>query len=529
VAQFLQTHISLEGKIMERLHMNHLRDLIHRLRAGESERQIARDLRISRPTVHKYHLLAKREGYLETGSALPDDATLLKVLGPGPRPPKSVSSLEPHRGAIENLLKQNVEMTAIWQRLRDNYGYTGSYSAVRRFVSHLEPEAPEAYTRVHTQPGEEMQVDFGSVGQLYDPATGRIRTAYTFVATLGFSRHQYAELVFDQKIATWIGLHRRAFEWFGGVVRRVVPDNLKAAVLDALVYDPVLGEAYRHMALHYGFLISPTRPATPRHKGKVESGVHYVQRNFMAGQEFADIHFANQHLQAWVMEVAGARQHGTTHQPPLRLFREVEQAALLPLPDEPFSLCEIRPVKVHPDCHVVIAGSYYSVPYTCVGQKLDAFVREQVVELYQGQQLVATHLRCQAPGQWQTRLEHYPPHKAAYLQRTPDFCRKTAEQIGPATRQAVETLLADRPLDRLRTVQAILRLEDTVGPQRLEAACARAVYYGDVCYRRIKAILNAALDREPLPDLPPAPLSQPHAFARAGAEFFALAAEVEPC
>ncbi len=117
-----------------------------------------------------------------------------------------------------------------------------------------------------------------------------------FVATFCYSRHQYAELVFDQKVITWIGLHRRAFEYFGGVPRRVVPDNLKAAVVKVLVHDAVLGEAYRQMALHYGFLISPTRPYTPRHKGKVENGVHYVQRNFMAGQDFADIDCANQHL-----------------------------------------------------------------------------------------------------------------------------------------------------------------------------------------------------------------------------------------
>lgn len=511
---------------MERLHMNHLRDIIHRLRAGESERRIARDLKISRPTVHKYHELAKRQGYLDTKIPLPDDATLRAVLGSGPQPPKIASSLEPYREVVANLLKQGVEMTALWQRLKDNYGYPGSYSAVRRFASHLELAAPQAFTRIHTAPGEELQVDFGSVGRLYDPASGRIRIAHAFVATLGFSRHQYAELVFDQKIATWIRLHRQAFEFFGGVVGRVVPDNLKAAVLQALVYDPVLGEAYRQMALHYGFLVSPTLPGTPRHKGKVENGVHYLQRNFMAGQEFADIHFANQHLRVWVMEVAGVRQHGTTHQPPLRMFWELEQAALLPLPEEPFSLCEIRTVKVHPDCHVVIAGSFYSVPYTYVGQKLDAYIRERVVEIYQDQQLVATHLRCQEPGQWQTRLEHYPPHKAAYLQRTPDFCRKTAERIGPAARQVVDTLLCDRPLDRLRSVQAILGLEESVGPQRLEAACARALYYGDARYRRIKEILNAALDREPLPETPSGLPARSHTFARCGSEFFPEAVEV---
>jgi len=305
----------------------------------------------------------------------------------------------------------------------------------------------------------------------------------------------------------------------------VVPDNLKAAVVKALVHDPVLGEAYRQMALYYGFLISPTRPYTPRHKGKVENGVHYVQRNFMAGQEFADIGSANRHLQVWIREVAGVREHGTTRQAPLKLFKELEQSQLQELPAEPFSLCEIRTAKVHPDCHVVVSGSYYSVPYPYVGQKLDVYVRERVVEVYQGQKLVATHVRSQQPGQWQTRLEHYPVHKAAYLQRTPDFCRQIAARLGPATSKVVTTLLSDRPLDRLRSVQAILKLEEMVGAQRLEAACARAIFYGDCRYRRIKEILNAALDREPLPEAPMPRLEKPHTFARSTTEFFS---QVQP-
>jgi transposase len=505
---------------MERVHMNHLRDLIRRFRAGESERRIAQDMHISRPTVHKYHELARQQGYLEKGAEVPNDETLQAVLGPGPQPPKIVSSLEEYGDVVKKLRKQEVEMVAIWQRLKDSYGYTGSYSSVRRYVARLEPEEVEAYVRVHSGAGEEMQVDFGTVGQLFDPASGRIRTAYVFVATLCYSRHQYAELVFDQKVISWIGLHRRAFEYFGGVPRRVVPDNLKAAVIKALVHDAILGEAYRQMALHYGFLISPTRPYTPRHKGKVENGVHYVQRNFMAGQEFADIHCANRKLKSWIQDVAGVRNHGTTHQAPLSLFSEFEQAALISLPAEPFSLCEIRTAKVHPDCHVVVSDSFYSAPYIYVGQRLDVYVRERVVELYQGQKLVATHVRCQQPGQWQTRLEHYPEHKAAYLQRTPDFCRQIAARLGPATSQVVEALLSDRPLDRLRSVQAILKLEEMVGAQRLEAACARAVYYGDLRYRRIKEILNAALDRDPLPGEAATQLPNPHTFARPTADFF---------
>ncbi|MCX6070460.1 MAG: IS21 family transposase [Chloroflexi bacterium] len=182
---------------------------------------------------------------------------------------------------------------------------------MRRYVHRLRPPEPRVVVRVQTAPGEEAQVDFGPVGLLYDPAKDRLRPAFAFVATLSYSRHQYAELVFDQKVPTWIGLHRRAFESWGGVPRRIVPDNLKAAVAEALVYDPVLGEAYRRMAQHYGFVISPTKPYTARHKGKVENGVHYLQRNFIAGQDFANIVVANQHLRIWVRETAGTREHGT--------------------------------------------------------------------------------------------------------------------------------------------------------------------------------------------------------------------------
>ena len=505
---------------MKRKHMNHIQEIIRRLQQGESERRIAQDMRIARPTVRKYSKIAKQSGFLEQPNQLPSEAELQAALGVGVQAPKQVSTVEPYREAVEGWLKQGVEMTAIWLRLRENYGFKGAYGSVQRFVHQLKPKGGEVFVRVQSEPGADLQVDFGSVGQLYDPVTQRMRNAYVFVATLGYSRHQYAELVFDQKVGTWIALHKRTFEFFGGVPKRVIPDNLKAAVLRALIHDPVLGEGYRRLALHYGFLISPTIPHTPQHKGKVENGVHYLQRNFMAGQEFLDLQTANQHLREWILHTAGLRKHGTTSEAPLYLFNEFEKSCLLALPSEPFRLLEIRPVKVHPDCHVMITGSFYSVPFGYVGQELAAQVSENFVEIYRGQELVASHPRSTRPGQWHTRLEDYPPAKAAYLIRTPEYCKKLGAQIGPSTQQVVEQLLADRPLDRLRTVQAILRLEESVGAKRLEAACARAAYFGVVDYRHIKKILNAALDREPLPETGKGQPMLNHIFARGEEEFF---------
>lgn len=527
VAILLRKRFPEEG--MERLHMNQIREIIHRLQQGQSGRQIAKDLKVSRHTITKYHQMAQQEGYLRHDQQLPSGKELLAKLGPPQMPPAPVSSVTPYKEVVERLLDDGVEKMAILARLRDDYGYKGTYSSLWRFVDRLRPSRPEAFIRMHTEPGEEAQVDFGSVGMLLDPRQDRLRTAYVFVMTLCFSRHQYAELVFDQKIGTWIACHRHAFESFGGFPKRVVPDNLKAAVLVASLHDPILGEAYRRMAQHYGFLISPTRPRTPEHKGKVESGVHYVNRNFMAGQEFADIDVANERLQKWVREVAGTRCHGTTGQAPLALFNEQEKALLAPLPTYPFTLCEVRVVKLHPDCHVVIDGSFYSAPWTFVGEELEAYIGERVVEIYRGVELLTTHPRAARKGEWHTRNEHYPPEKAAYLERTPARCAEIAQGIGVATSKVVQTLLADRPLYQLRSVQAILRLEETVGKRRLEAACARALYFGDVRYRRIRDILNAALDREPLPAETSSPPCAPRAnafrqftFARSASEFFSL-------
>ena len=506
---------------MERIHMNIYTEIIYRLRAKESERSISRDLGLSRQTVHKYKLKASLEGYLDQYREFPGREELTREFGPAPQPPRVPSSVEGHREVVERYIQQGLEITAIFQRLREDYGYQGSYSSVRRFVHHIHPEEKEAYVRVHTEPGEELQVDFGGIGQIYDPKAGKMRKGYVFVATLGYSRHQYAEIVCDQKVNTWLGLHQRALAFFGGVPRRVVLDNLKAAVVKALVLDPILGEAYRKLAQHYHFLISPNRPATPRHKGKVENGVGYVKRNFFAGQEFVDLERANLRLKAWVMDTAGVREHGTTHQAPLKLFREVEQAALQALPTEPFDLHAILMAKVHSDCHIVVDGSFYSVPYTLVGQEVEVHVHERVVDIYVQHELVRTHRRTTQKGQWRTEMEDYPPSKAQYLLKTPEFCLKLAEQVGPHTHQVVECLLADRPLDRLRSVQAILALAESVGEKRLEAACRRALYYGDPHYRCIKGILNAALDRDPLPDQTiAASHPQNYAFSRKPKEFF---------
>ena len=506
---------------MERLHVNRIQEVLERHRRGQSDRAIARDLGLSRVTVRKYRSAL---------TGLGEEAALTQIKRWSKqerRPQQTVSTVEQYRSVVESLLERGVEMRTILDRLQADHGYKGSYSSVRRFVARLQQKLPDASVRVQTEPGEEAQVDFGSSPKMVDPKDGVLRPAYVFLMTLSFSRHEYAEIVMDQKMPTWLALHRRAFEAFGGVPHTVVIDNLKAAVLKASLDDPVLNEAYRRFAQHYGFVVSPNRPRTPQHKGKVESGVHFVKRSFLAGLECAELAEGNRKLRVWVRERAGARVHGTTRRAPLALF-EIERPFLQPLPPTPFALTDVRHAKLSRDCHVTVDGSYYSAPFLHIGKQLDVYLFERVVQIFDGLDLLATHPRAPSKGTWRTTTGHYPPDKAAYLENTPERCRERARRMGPATAEVVQLLLAERPLDHLRAVQNLLRLADSVGKTRLEAACARALYYGDIRYRRVKDILNAALDQQPLPEGAVKPAQTAFAFARQPEEFFGTAANTAP-
>jgi transposase len=480
-----------------------IREVLRRLRLGEPERRIARELDLSRNTVAGYRRWAQTHGLLLTGE-LPDAAQLAALLHPPERerPVQEQSGVAPFREQVLAWRQQGVEGQAIFQLLAEQHGFTGSYSAVKRFLRRLEPPTPRATVR-------EAQVDFGTAGLLLDPDSGRLRRAWAFVMTLAYSRHQYVEFVFDQTVATWCRCHRAAFEWFAGVPRRLVIDNLKAAIVHAVLYDPEVQRVYRELAEHYGCLIAPCRPRTPEHKGKVEQGgVHYVKRNCLAGRAFRDLPPANEHALRWCVETAGRRCHGTIKQQPLVLFETVERPALLPLPATPWAPVTWKQAKLHPDCHVVFNGAYYSAPHRLIGQRLWVRATATQVQLFHVHALVATHLTAR-PGQRRTLHDHLPPDKVHFLLQTPRWCQQQATEIGPTCSQFIAALLGDRPLDRLRSAQGVLRLAQRYGAARLEAACARARAVGEYRYATVKTILAAGLDRQPLLELTPGPAPRP--------------------
>jgi transposase len=472
--------------------------LLQHFRAGDSDREISRVFNIHRNTVRKYRHWASQYQLLEM-EKLPPPETIqhwLDVAFGQSRPVHMVSTVEPYRDLVVEWRSEGLTQKAIWKRLEAR-GYPGSYGAVSRFINRLAKEGKIANitVRVEKPPGDEAQVDFGYAGRLVDEETGEIKRAWMFVMTLSWSRHQYVEFVFNQRLETWLRCHRRAFTFFGGVPKRVVVDNLKVAIIRACFEEPQAQLAYRECAEHYGFLIAPCRPYTPQHKGKVERSVQYVKQNFLGTFEGATIQAANQAVKNWCLETAGLRTHGTTREQPLSRFLQKERAKLQPLPAEPYDLAIWKKAKCHRDGYVVFDNAYYSVPFRLSGQYLMVKGGTDSVRLYTSNyQLVATHTRASQAGQRATNLAHLPSTHLEGVTMTREMCQVAAADIGPATAEAIQAILADTAVDRLPAGRRLLRLREVYGDNRLEAACYRANQFGDPSYKTVKRILLNGLD-----------------------------------
>ena len=412
-----------------RFEMFEYRQVIHRMRQGQSDRAIAKTKLMGRLKCSFVRSVAKENGWM--GSApLPDDEQLATFFDLPQRPnPTQVSLTQPHEKRIAKWIDQGVQATTIYRALVEQFGFTGSYSSVRRKVQKISAKAPKASCVLDFAPGEAAQVDFGKGPTITDIFTGRTFKTWIFVMTLCFSRHMYAKIVTNQKVTTWLACHRHAFEFFNGVTAKVIIDNAKCAIIRACFRDPEVQRSYGEFAEGYGFLISPCPPRDPKKKGRVESGVKYVKNNFVPLRKFRTLVHANKQLTHWVMQTAGNRKHGTTFQKPLTMFAQTEKHFLKALPDVPVQIATWTQVKVHGNCHVQFEKAFYSAPFRLVRQKLWLKATDTTVRLYNKLKLVAVHPRLTRPGQRSTVDEHMPPEALAYKMQDPQWCLKQAEQV----------------------------------------------------------------------------------------------------
>jgi transposase len=372
--------------------------------------------------------------------------------------------------------------------------------------------------------GEKMFVDYaGQRPQIVDPRTGEISAVELFVAVLGASSFTYAEATATQRVPDFLASHGRAFEFFGGVAAAVVPDQLRSGVTTPCRYEPGVQRAYEELAQHYGTTILPARPGKPRDKAKVEVAVQVAERWILARLRH-EVFFSLPALNARIRELLvdlnarTMRAYGASRQ---ELFERIDRPALRPLPAERFVHAEWKTARVNLDYHVELDRHYYSVPYVLAHEQVELrFTRTTVEVLLRGQR-VASHARSAERGRHTTLPEHMPKSHQRHLAWTPSRLVHWATSIGPGTAALVEAILADRPHPEqgYRSCLGILRLAKRYGPERLEAACARAVAVRARSYRHVESILKRGLDRVPLPALGVRAASVPHENVR-GAGYY---------
>jgi transposase len=501
-----------------------IREVLRRFCLGEGLRAIARGTGSDRKTIAKYVTAAVAAG-LQRGGAGPTDDHVAAVLAVvrrtgGGRPGEVPDRLAAHRESIVTWLAEGLRLTKIHRRLRAQ-GVAVPYSSLHRFAhAQCGFGAPTMTVRVaEPPPGEAAEVDFGRLGFWQDPVAGRRRTVYGLLVTLCFSRYAFLAISFRQDAAAVIDGLESAWVFFGGVVKRLVEDNLKPVVTRPDRYAPGIDRVFLEYAQFRSFVVDPAIVRHATGKPKVERGIPYCREDFFRGESFRDLAEMQARAVGWCRDIAGTRVHGTTRQAPRVVFETVEQPALLPLAPEPFDRPTWAKATVHPDHHIQFRKALYSVATQYLGARVEVRGDSRLVRIYHRGELIKVHPP-QPPGGRSTDYTDYPAERAVYAMRAPDACVRQAEQVGTAVGQFVRVLLSGTfPWARLRQAQKLLRLGERYGAVRVNAACARALAFELLDVGRVERILHTALEREPGPSERGAIRPLPARFARAPESF----------
>jgi transposase len=482
-------------------------------RRGWSQRRIADQLGVHRETVARHLRRPEpdpKPASAPTGSDQPDGAPKPAIAPLGsaevdgapepvsapagsgmvqlPRGSGRVSGCEPWRELITAKAGQGLSAQRIYQDLVADHGYFGSYYGVRRFVHRLEETHGLPFRRIECDPGDEAQVDFGTGAPLVGP-DGKRRKTHVLRVILSHSRKGYSEAVSRQTTDDFLRCLEGAFRHFGGVPRRLILDNLKAAVTKADWFDPEINPKVRSFGEHYGTVFMPTRPYTPRHKGKVERGVDYVQENALRGRSFASLEEQNRFLRDWELTVADTRVHGTTRRHVGKHFEESERAALLPLPADPFPSFREARRAVHRDGHVEVERAYYSVPPEYLARRVWVRWDARMVRVFNDRmEPVAVHVRHE-PGRFSTLPVHIAPEKISGVERGAAWHLARARRLGPQSARWAEAVIETRGVEGVRVLIGLVSLAERHPTAALERACEIASSYGSYRLRTVRALI----------------------------------------
>ena len=497
---------------------------------GFSCRRIARDLGVDRATVRKYVQQASgasagdevsKPANALTGSSpdFPDQGTPkpAKVLTGSegdfllaPEPvvlkPGTPSNCLAYRDEILAKLQSCLSAKRIHQDLVGDHGPRApSYHSVRRFVNKL--RAPGSgmdipgggggglpFRRMECAPGQEMQVDFGRGAPIMGP-DGKRRRPHVLRVVLSYSRKGYSQAVERQDSESFIRCLEDAFYHFGGVPLTMVLDNLKAAVKRSDWFDPDINPKVQSFCAHYGITALPTKPRMPRHKGKIERGVDYVQENGLKGHVFASLQEENAHLIKWESSIADTRIHGTTRKQVRDLFERVEKPALMPLPagSERFPCFSEGQRMVNRDGHVEIAKAYYSVPPEYLGRRVWVRWESRVVRIFDARMnLIATHVRKEA-GRFSTQDRHIVDQKISGVERGAAWLLQKVALMGTHTQHWSQAMLQARGIEGVRVLQGLLGMGNKYPHAQIDRACGIALEHGAWRLRTIRQLVSRDL------------------------------------
>jgi transposase len=407
-----------------------------------------------------------------------DERTVIRWLAVDKFQPRQVtarpSKLDPYKKQIVRWLESHpYTATQIFLRLREG-GYGGGISIVKDYVQRVRPPRTRAFLSLSFAPGECAQVDWGQFGSINVGNTRR-RLSF-FVMVLCYSRMLYVEFTVSETMEHFLACHANAFAFFGGVVSRVMVDNLRSAVLHhALGQTPVLNPRYKDFADHFGFTIAPCSVGQPQQKGRVENAVGYVKKNFLAGLELSDFALVNPAARQWLDTVANARIHGSTHRPPAELF-QAEKPNQRPLPAQPYDVGILRSVRASRQFRVAVDTNTYSVPAEYAGAALMLKLYPDQLCLYHQDKLIARHVRCYD----RHRDFENPDHPKALLQQR----RRAKDQklllrllsLTPKA-EAFYQGLTERRLNILHHVRQIVALAEIYGPDKTARAIEDALEF----------------------------------------------------
>lgn len=478
-------------------------DVLRRHQAGDGSRPIVEATGIARNTVRKYIRIAEGKGFTKDSGVALDEiayAVFREIHGDnnGADANSRDGILLPHKESIVQWLEQqDLTLTKVHIKLL-RLGVKTSYSSLYRFAQeHAGFGSNKGTVRMaESEPGEVAEVDFGRLGVVFDKILGRMRLLYALVVTLLFSRHQYVHVTHKQDLPALIGGIEGAWEFFGGLTRRLVIDNMRAAVLKSDRYEPVFNRTFLEYSQYQGFIIDPAVAYHPQGKATVERQIPYVRENFFRGEEFIDAEHVQRAAVQWCMNEAGLRIHGTTRKRPLIVFNEQEKALLLPMKQERFDVPRWGQNKAHPDHHIRFGNALYSVPTGYVGVALDVRADSKLLRIYHQGAVIKTHPLV-AEGRRSTDYEDYPKHKTAYAMRNCDYYVKKATEVGSQCESYMKELLSgDFPWSKLRQAQKLIRMSEKYGSARIEQACSRALSFSLIDVYRLERIVNQAFSKE---------------------------------